>query len=64
MTFLILFLIIAAFCLGLFIGYQVPHPMKLLPAPKKVEPSITPPLTSPIPESHLSEIARKLAEEK
>jgi hypothetical protein len=57
---LLLALVVAAFCLGLFIGYNVPHQQKLLPPPeRKPEPA-----TSSIPEGDLSEIARKLAEEK
>jgi hypothetical protein len=59
---MVFLLVIAAFGLGLFIGYQVRAELKLLPAPK-VEPTIPLETTEPIPEATLSEIARKLAEE-
>jgi hypothetical protein len=50
----IFILVVAAFCLGLFIGYNVPHQLKLLAPPKKVEPPA---------EENLADLAKKLSEE-
>lgn len=62
MVFFVILLIAAAFGLGVFVGYKVPHEVKLLAAPKKQEP-ITP-TSQPRPsQDGVSDVAKKLAEE-
>lgn len=62
MVFFVILLIVAAFGLGVYVGYKVPHEVKLLAAPKKSPeaPFTAPPATGPV---GISETARKLAEE-